>query len=362
MTFAAVIGLVAMGCVVTETSVNRRPGMGGSDDDDSSPTTSIPKGGGFTCDVAKLLETKCQACHGDTPTSGAKGRLVTMKDLLGPSKTDPSRNAATIALERMKDTARPMPPASYSDPVTDSEVEAFEAWIAGGYKGACGDASPTTTTTTAGRDDAGSSSASTPSGLGCTSCHGDPARAAVTGADPMLNAAPPRNTKGETGPTARAVGAHQAHLTKGSLSKLVACNDCHVVPGSTSHANGVVGLTFGTLAKTGNKTPVFNAGACSATYCHGNFAGGKNAIPSWTDGAMTCTSCHDAPPATGDHRRGDHDGPCSDCHGTGFTSTTVDKALHLNGVKNVGGTGSKINTYDPATRSCSPKCHGRETW
>lgn len=331
---------------------------------DGTPTTTVPKGGGLSCDVAKLLETKCQACHGDTPSQGAKGRLVTMNDLVGASKTDPAKNAAVIALARMKDTAAPMPPASYSDPVTPAEVAAFEAWIKSNYQGACGDTTtPTLPPPGSSAGDAGTPTTSTPpTGLTCTSCHGDPARAAVAGADPQLNASPPRNTKGETGATARAVGAHQAHLTKGSMSKLVACNDCHVVPESTSHANGVVGLTFGTLAKTGNKTPAFNAGSCSATYCHGNFTGGKNATPVWTDGPMTCTSCHDAPPATGDHRRRDHDVPCSDCHGTGFTKTTVDKALHVNGVKNVGGAGSKIKTYDPATRSCSPTCHGRETW
>lgn len=212
------------------------------------------------------------------------------------------------------------------------------------------------------RSDAGAP----PQTLTCTSCHGDANRTAIAGADPNLKSAPPVGTKGETAATARAVGAHQAHVNKADFrANPLACNECHVVPTSTNHSNGVVDLSFGTLAKTGNVTPTWSGTAltCTGSYCHGNFAGGNTAAaPSWTGGAMTCTSCHGGPPATGDHRRSQHVGlPCSNCHGTGYSSTTVNKALHMNGVKNAGGAGSMI-TYNAATRSCSPQCHGTETW
>lgn len=199
----------------------------------------------------------------------------------------------------------------------------------------------------------------------CTSCHGDDARTAVAGADPNVKVAPPRNGKGETGATARGVGAHQAHVNKASalMASPLACAQCHVVPTSTSHSNGKTDVTFGALAKTGGVNPAWSATGCAATYCHGNFPGGATAaVPAWTGAAMTCTSCHEAPPQTGDHRRGDHNVPCSDCHGTGFTATTVNKALHLNGAKNAGGPGSKITTWNAANRSCTPTCHGTETW
>lgn len=344
-------------------TVKRGGSSAGDDDDDTTgaavdasdglPSAKAPKGAGMPCDIATLIETKCLACHGETPTPGAQSSLVTITDLLAPAKSDASKSEAAISLARMKDTASPMPPVSYSNPVTAAEIAAFDAWIKGNYQGSCNDAGTPGSTST---------SSKPPANLSCTSCHGDPNRTAVTGADPMLQASPPRNTKGETGATAKGVGAHQTHLTKGSMSKLIACNDCHVVPTSTSHSNGIVGLTFGTLAKTGNKTPAYDGTSCSGTYCHGNFTGGKNAAPKWTDGPMTCTSCHEAPPATGDHRRGDHDFECFECHGTGFTSTTVNKALHVNGVKDVGGTGSKIKSYNAGTRSCSPSCHGTKTW
>lgn len=328
-------------------ALKRRPSNASSDGTDS-PATKIPEGAGIPCDVATILETKCLACHGDTPSSGARSSLVTIADVLAPAKSDSSKNEAKVSLARMKDETSPMPPASYSNPVTSADISAFEVWIEGNYQGSCGDTTPTT--------------GKPPSGLTCTSCHGDATRAEVTGADPQLAAAPPRNTKGETGSIAKGVGAHQVHLTRGEISTLVACNECHVVPSSTSHSNGVVGLTFGALAKTGNKTPAYDGTSCSSTYCHGNFTGGNTAAPSWTDERMTCTSCHDGPPSTGDHRRGAHRFACSQCHGNGFTATTVNKALHVNGTKDVGGAGSKIEAYDAATRSCTPTCHGSETW
>jgi hypothetical protein len=36
-----------------------------------------------------------------------------------------------------------------------------------------------------------------------------------------------------------------------SSTRAVACAECHPVPSSASHANGVVDLRFGTLATTG---------------------------------------------------------------------------------------------------------------
>jgi predicted CxxxxCH...CXXCH cytochrome family protein len=200
------------------------------------------------------------------------------------------------------------------------------------------------------------------SGAGCTGCHGDASRAVPAGVDPMFSAAPPRGTKGETARTARAVGAHLAHLTGGSVASPIKCAECHVVPTAMNHSNGTVDLAFGPLAKTGNVTPSWNGTTCAASYCHGNFAGGTTAAaPDWTAGAMTCTSCHGAPPNTGDHRRGDHQVACSTCHGTGYSATTVNAALHVNGTRNAGGPGSTI-TWNPATRSCTPQCHGTETW
>lgn len=317
---------------------------GGSSGGSGSP---VPAGAGIPCNLAALLATKCLACHGDPPVPGTLAPLDTIGHLLAPSKTDPTKSEAEISLARMKNAASPMPPATFRNAVTPAEIASFEAWVDDGYQGSCNDAG-----------------APTPGNLTCTSCHGDATRTAIAGADPNVKSAPPIGTKGETATSARAVGAHQAHVNRANVrANPIACNECHVVPAANNHGNAKVDIAFGTLAKTGNVSPAWNGASCSASYCHGNFRGGNNAAaPTWTGAAMTCTSCHGAPPASGDHGRGDHQFACSNCHGTGYTANAVNKALHLNGQKNAGGPGSNITTWNPATRSCTPTCHGNETW
>ena len=99
---------------------------------------------------------------------------------------------------------------------------------------------------------------------------------------------------------------------------------------------------------------------CASTYCHGRFTGGANAgagaTMSWTSTAqVTCTSCHGAPPATGQHGR--HSGrSCGDCH-PGYTTTAVNAATHVNGSKQIG---NRIISL--VNRTCTNSCHGNETW
>lgn len=195
--------------------------------------------------------------------------------------------------------------------------------------------------------------------LSCTSCHGDATRVAVNGADPAVRSAPPKVALAAAAP-----GAHLAHVNKANgVAAPLACSSCHVVPTSTTHANGKVDLVFGALAKTGGATPTTDGASCSATYCHGTFAGGSAATPTWTGAAMTCTSCHGAPPATGDHGRNPHrNAGCQACHGAGYSASTVARATHVDGKKDVGGAGSRITAWNAATKSCSPQCHGTETW
>ena len=178
--------------------------------------------------------------------------------------------------------------------------------------------------------------------LTCSSCHGDPARANTT-LNPRLSAAPPRGSKGETAVSSRAVGAHDLHLKAGNT---FACTECHVVPTSTAHANGTAEVAFGTLAGTGAASPAWNGATCSNVYCHGSFTGGNTAYaPSWTSPvAASCGTCHGVPPAAPHTQNTD----CSACH-TGYTSTTVNASLHVNGVVNVSVTGC-TGCHGDATR------------
>jgi len=162
----------------------------------------------------------------------------------------------------------------------------------------------------------------------CTFCHGTRV-AAYTSAN-LVSAAPPVGSEGETLTTDRAVGAHQAHLTAGPLGAALACTDCHTVPADLSHVNGTATVTFGAGATRGGAAPVWNGATCASTYCHGSTlaAGGTNQAPSWTGGSAqaACGTCHGIPPPA-PHTTAT---TCGDCH-TGYTSTTVNVALHLNG-------------------------------
>ena len=169
--------------------------------------------------------------------------------------------------------------------------------------------------------------------LGCSSCHGEPGRPA-TPLNPQLAAAPPYGTRGETATTDRAVGAHQLHLATGTLTRGIACTECHAAVTSTAagngHRNGTVELAWGPLAATGLDPGViqWNGATCSASYCHGNFRLG-NALnaPAWTAPvANSCGTCHGIPPA-GTHPTSTQ---CGNCH-TGYTSTAVNRDTHVNG-------------------------------
>ncbi len=192
----------------------------------------------------------------------------------------------------------------------------------------------------------------------CTSCHGTAGRAGVTGADGNQAAAPPIDTTGATSASIARVGAHLAHVNGArapALSSPIGCAVCHPVPTLNRHANGTTQVTFTGLAVTGGITTASYASpSCSATYCHGNFAGGAGtaAAPVWNlnpAAQLGCTSCHGNPPAqsTG-HPQND---ACGTCHGAGYSKTgattgTVVAATHVNGTVDL-----------VAAESCT-SCHG----
>ncbi len=195
-------------------------------------------------------------------------------------------------------------------------------------------------------------------GQNCNACHGS-----------ATNNAPPQDTLGNMATSARGVGAHQAHLKDGALHKAFVCTECHVVPASIEapgHRDTPLPaeLTFGRLSKTDGATPAWTGTTCTNNYCHGSFDGGKTTTPQWTtvNGSQAaCGTCHDLSPATGRHRLSRHVNlACADCHGTGYSRTSVRVADHVNGLRNVGGAGSQIKSWNGF--SCTPTCHGSASW
>lgn len=177
----------------------------------------------------------------------------------------------------------------------------------------------------------------------CATCHGDPARPG----DFLLRAAPPHDLLGSTDVSYPGVGAHQIHLNRSQTHTAIACDECHVIPEDTNspgHADSKrpAELVFGTLAKTGDRSPSYDAGTrtCTDTYCH------RQANAVWSlprDSAGACGSCHSLPPKA-PHPQSDR---CSDCHGqvVDADKRIIAPELHVNG------------TVEYAPASCTT-CHG----
>ncbi len=163
---------------------------------------------------------------------------------------------------------------------------------------------------------------------GCRTCHGG-----------ALSAAPPRDVSGNLESRFKGVGAHQAHVQEGPLSRAFGCSECHVAPGALKdpgHLDETPGaeVTFGVLAKTGGAVPVYDGAAvtCQNVYCHGAFKLGASAKPVWTKvgaGEAACGTCHGLPPAA-PHPTITQ---CQLCHSevVDASRNIIDKNKHVNG-------------------------------
>jgi len=150
-----------------------------------------------------------------------------------------------------------------------------------------------------------------------------------------------------------------AHLSGGTLSAGYACTECHAASPSTA-----VDFSQSTLAKVNGLTPAFDATTktCSNVYCHGTGLPGTTPTPViWNPpSAVTCGSCHAIPPAatpTGTHPT---DANCATCH-TGYSATTVNKGLHVNGTIEGSGACGTCDGLPPATGAHGEHRRGCET-
>ena len=211
----------------------------------------------------------------------------------------------------------------------------------------------------------------------CVRCHG--------GAD-NLTGAPPFDLDGRTDTSLASVGAHTAHVQAGALWVGSDCDACHVKPSSVDspeHLVAPAAVTWGPLATLGGLSPVYDRAThqCSATYCHGGFAGGNAAAAVvWTkvgQGEAACGTCHGGPLLTPPSLPTNHfpmasgstNATCSVCHAeTVKTDGTIDVAhgKHVDGAVEVdraaihpaGWMDSKSSSFHgaAATAACL-RCH-----
>jgi hypothetical protein len=86
---------------------------------------------GVPADVASFLSLRCLACHGATPIAGVPASFATYASITAPSKTDPTKSNAALALVRVQAATMPMPPAPLAR-ATSAEIAVLSAWVAAG--------------------------------------------------------------------------------------------------------------------------------------------------------------------------------------------------------------------------------------
>jgi len=143
------------------------------------------------------------------------------------------------------------------------------------------------------------------------------------------------------------------------------------VPGATSY-NIYYATTSGVTKANGSKitnaaTPYTQSGlAAGTTYYYivtavnsaGEGAASTQASAATSAAAPVCGSCHAIPPALGAHAKHKSAGyDCVTCHGTGYSSTTVNAATHMNGTKDV-----TLSVWNATTRTCASYCHSARVW
>jgi hypothetical protein len=141
MLWSTLAVVAACGSAATETQSQSgySTGTGGSGSGGTTVSTGTAGLDGLPCEIAALLASKCVSCHSNPPIPNVPSSLTSYADLTAPSKGDPTKSAAVMALSRMKSAVSPMPPAPGA-PASAAEIAAFEAWVnAGTPMGTCGD-------------------------------------------------------------------------------------------------------------------------------------------------------------------------------------------------------------------------------
>jgi hypothetical protein len=129
-----------------ETACGSESGEGeasaGSEDDGPDPDSGSgdggePSGPAVPCEIQELLREHCGDCHAEPPRYGAPMSLVEYDHLQIPSASDPTRSVWELAIERMNDPERPMPP---NGEISDEDRAALLGWLeAGAPEGEAGE-------------------------------------------------------------------------------------------------------------------------------------------------------------------------------------------------------------------------------
>jgi predicted CxxxxCH...CXXCH cytochrome family protein len=168
---------------------------------------------------------------------------------------------------------------------------------------------------------------------------------------------------GATAANAPTAGKHTTHASSSAGNYGFSCTKCHPNANGFSHVNGSVqwrlsSSTNGLIGSTATYTPNGGAaaisgqtnavapsavyGTCNNIYCHstaqgstGTSTGIAYTAPNWSDAPLGCGGCHtdmSGASGTGDHVKhaNTYAFACANCHGSGYTSSTITTTTHVN--------------------------------
>lgn len=207
----------------------------------------------------------------------------------------------------------------------------------------------------------------------CSSCHRE------MGASPISLMPGPLHVDGkvELGVSSESCGAchgsgtdpwpvdpsHYVHRDS-TLTKTVACDECHQVPPSRDapgHMDGVVTMRFGGRALGAVTSPTYDPATktCAGIACHGAaLTSAKEATPAWggaVSAPASCVTCHGTPPPPPHVQQPTCEG--SLCHGgavklgsPGLSLTEAGRAQHIDGTVQAGSlTAARASSAPPAS-------------
>lgn len=139
---AALLGSLTLGAALTgcgligdagslDDAGSSGDGGGGSDAGGGGAPVHAGESTGIPCDVDETLQKRCQNCHGNSPIGGAPMPLVTWDDLQAKAVSEPDLQVFELALQRIADTEKPMPPGG-SEALTTEERAALGEWLGQG--------------------------------------------------------------------------------------------------------------------------------------------------------------------------------------------------------------------------------------
>jgi mono/diheme cytochrome c family protein len=296
---------------------------------------------GVAIDGAALYNSDCSSCHGAIAKSGKRGASVALiQDAIARNwgGMDAFANLTVDQLQAiataLSATVTATPDTTTATPPASTSLDGAALYTAN-----------------------------------CSSCHGPLATSSKKGATAaMIQTGISGNyggmgqfsilTTAQIQALAAALGSTTAAPTpagtEGATLYTTYCSSCHGALAASSKAGRTaaqIQTAIGSVSQMGSISLTTTQIQAIATAL-------GTATPSSTP--LVCGSCHAIPPATGHHSLhvGEVGLSCGTCHGTGYSSTTVNSATHDNGVVNI----SSTPGWNPTTRTCSNSCHGTHSW